>query len=357
MPTSIPESFPLIRAGWVGTGPFSFYGRYTRLMNQPNKFAPDAYNPLNIRVTHIWGDDYRRNYRGSAEYVKKWMDYWTGDEQSPEAIARDSGIPNVCDDYHDMVDEIDGAMIMDFDRAYELSEPFLRAGKPIFLCSPVAVSVPECRRILDLAAANNAAVYSGSFTATVAGNESAYARVKRDDIASYFATTSFHYYTSYANDGLEPVHWFAGPGVKRVSLHGWDGSSGYDPEDVPQSRIHLEYEPRDGNPPIQGTLSLGGNTGVTTWFRAYYRNHAIFEEHAPSYAQGLSLNFRDFMFRIQETFATNRSPETHEDIIQKLRVVIAAYKSANEGGRPVDVDEIGDYRMPTVRIEHWDRIP
>ena len=67
--------------------------------------------------------------------------------------------------------------------------------------------------------------------------------------------------------------------------------------------------------------------------------------------------FGDFLITIQDVFATNVSPETHEDIIQKLKVVIAAFKSANEGNRTVDVDEVGDYRLPTVRIEHWDNIP
>ena len=56
-------------------------------------------------------------------------------------------------------------------------------------------------------------------------------------------------------------------------------------------------------------------------------------------------------------FATNKPIETRDDILNKLRVLIAAYRSANEGGRMVGVDEIGDYSLPTVRIEKWDVIP
>ena len=83
-------------------------------------------------------------------------------------------IPNVCKDFQEMADQVDAAMIMDFDRAYELAEPFLSRGKPIFLCSPVAVSVPECEKILDLAEKNKAAVYTGSFTAGMPENEIRY---------------------------------------------------------------------------------------------------------------------------------------------------------------------------------------
>ncbi|MFA6471019.1 MAG: hypothetical protein WCU00_03175, partial [Candidatus Latescibacterota bacterium] len=135
-----PGSQKVIRIGWVGIGPFSFYGHYIRVIN--NIFRD--YNFLNMRVTHIWGDNYARNYKGSAEFVKKKLDFWASSEQSPEGIAKMCSIPNVCKDYHEMVGQVDAAMIMDFDRAYDLAEPFLKRGLPIFLCSPVAVNVPEC---------------------------------------------------------------------------------------------------------------------------------------------------------------------------------------------------------------------
>ncbi len=347
----IPSSQKVLRIGWVGTGPFSFYGHYIHVIN--NIFRD--YNFLNMRVTHIWGDDYSKNYKGSPEYVKKMLDYWTGDKQSPEAIAEKCSIPNVCDDFREMVADVDAAMIMDFDRAEELAEPFLKKGLPIFLCSPVAVNVPACERILDLAESTGSAVYSGSFTVDMQENRIRYTKVKKDNIAAYFASTSLGFYTSYANDGLEPLHRLIGGGVRKVSLHGWDGSKGYDPHDVPVSRIHLEHEPRGENPPIQGMLNLGGHKREMEWYRVYYKDNSILE--GITNWSNTELTFRDFLVNIQETFTTNKSLETRDDIIQKLKIVIAAFKSANEGGRPIDVDELGDYSMPTVRIEHWDEIP
>ena len=162
----IPESVRIIRVGTVGTGPFSFYGTFNHLIN--NTFR--EYNYLNLRVTHLWGDDYSRNYKGSPEYVKKMLDFWNDENHSPQGLAEQCSIPNVCDDFRDMVDEVDAALIMDFDRAYELAEPFLKRGLPIFICSPVASSVPECEKLLDLAEANNAAVYTGAYSQSLFPN-------------------------------------------------------------------------------------------------------------------------------------------------------------------------------------------
>ncbi len=346
----------VIRVGWVGTGPFSFYSHYIRVINNIYR----EYNPLNMRITHIWGDDYLKNYAGRPQWVKKMTDLWNKGEQSPKAIAKMCNIPHVCKDFHEMADEVDAAMIMDFDRSYELAEPFLRKGLPVFLCSPVAVSVPECKRLLNLAAENGCAVFTGSFTAYMWQMQLFKTLVNREEIAAFFASTTCHFYTSYSNDGLEPLHWLIGSGIRKVALHGWDGSKGYDPHFIPASQIHLEYESRGGRPPIQGTLNLGGFKKEMEWYKIYYHDHTTKEfVHNQNVVAGTipELAYHDFLIKVQEAFITNKSPETPDDIIQKLKVVIAAYKSANEGNRVVLLDEVGDYRLPTVRIEQWNTIP
>ena len=349
----IPATRKVIRVGVCGTGPFSFYGTFNTVIN--NTFR--EYNNLNLRVTHIWGDDYRKNYRGSPEYVKKMLDFWNSDKYSPQELAKLCGIPNVCKDFHEMVGEVDAAMIMDFDRAYELAEPFLKRGLPIFICSPVAVSVPECEKILDLAEACGAAVHTGAYSQSLYENRLRCDYVNRQNIAGFFASTSFAFYTSYAPDGLDPVYWLAGPGVRKVALHGWNGSKGYDPTGIPVSRIHLEYEPRGDKPPIQGVLTLGGQQKASEWYKVYYHDHTVLEGITQTNWGKCELTCRDFIMDIQQVFVTNKPIETRADILNKLRVLIAAYKSANEGNRPVRVSEVGDYRMPTVRIENWNVIP
>ncbi|MFC1508940.1 Gfo/Idh/MocA family oxidoreductase [Candidatus Omnitrophota bacterium] len=342
----------MLHVGWVGLGPFSFYGGYITVINS----ILHEYNYMNMRVTHIWADDYSKNYAGSSEYVKKMLDYWTTGPRSASARAKEFGIPTICSDFHDMAGEVDAAMIMDFDRAYELAEPFIKRGLPVFLCSPVAVSVPECERILDLAEKYGSAVYTGSFTVDMHENQVRYAKVKRDNIAAFFASTSHQFYTSYANDGLEPIHRLVGTGVRKVQLIGWNGSKGYDPTGIPVSRIHLEYESRGDFPPIQGVLTLGGYKNEMEWFRIYYHDHTILEG-VTNWSTRIELVHQGFLVNIQEVFATNKTLETREEILHKQKVVVAAYMSANEGNKPVLIDEVGDYRLPTVRIEKWDETP
>jgi len=350
----IPMTRKVTRVGVCGTGPFSFYGTFNTVIN--NTFR--EYNNLNMRITHIWGDDYRKNYKGSPEYVKKMLDFWSDDKHSPQALAKQCGIPNFCKDFREMADDVDAAMIMDFDRAYELAEPFLKRGLPIFLCSPVAVTVPECERILDLAASTGAAVHTGAYSQSLYENRLRCDSVNRENIASFFASTSFAFYTSYAPDALDPVYWLIGPGARKVALHGWDGSKGYDPTGIPVSRIHIEYEPRGDKPPIQGVVTLGGfQKGYSEWYKIYYHDHTVLEGVTHTNWGKHEITCRDFIMDIQQVFVTNTPIETRDDILNKLRVLIAAYKSANEGNRIVGVGEVGDYRLPTVRIDKWDVIP
>ena len=104
-------------------------------------------------------------------------------------------------------------------------------------------------------------------------------------------------------------------------------------------------------------VALGGHQKASEWYKVYYHDHTVLEGITQTNWGKHELTCRDFMMDIQQVFATNKHIETHADILNKLRVLIAAYKSANEGNRPVLVSEVGDYRIPTVRIEKWNEIP
>ena len=198
------------------------------------------------------------------------------------------------------------------------------------------MNVPECEKILDLAEKNGAAVHTGAYSQSLYENRLRNQFVNRDEIAAFLSMTSLDYYTSYAPDGLDPLYWLIGPGVRKVALHGWNGSGGYDPNGLPPFSIHLEYEPRGNRPPIQGMMTCTARAKKAEWYKIYYQNHTALEgstqtnwgsrEHRTH-----ELTVRDFMMDIQQVFVTNKPIETRADILNKLRVLIAAYKSANEG--------------------------
>ena len=56
---------------------------------------------------------------------------------------------------------------------------------------------------------------------------------------------------------------------------------------------------------------------------------------------------------MEQVFRTNSSPETREDILHKLAALLAAHKSAMEGGRWIGLDEVEGHRLPTVITAHW----
>ncbi len=129
-----------------------------------------------------------------------------------------------------------------------------------------------------------------------------------------------------------------------MQLVGWNGSKGYDPTGIPVSRIHLEYEPRGDFSPIQGVLTLGGYKNEMEWFRVCYHDHTILEG-VTHRSNRIEFVHRGFLINIQEVFASNLSFETREEILHKQKVVVAAYKSANEGNRPVLLDDVGGFRV------------
>ena len=85
------------------------------------RFPQDAIAGAN--VTHVWAEQ-----RDQAEH-----------------IAAASLIPNVVDDFRDMIGEVDAVLLArdDAERHVEMSVPFLRAGLPIYIDKPIALTLRD----------------------------------------------------------------------------------------------------------------------------------------------------------------------------------------------------------------------
>ncbi len=103
---------------------FPVIPRYLEKQKFPNDLIADA------KVTHVWAQD-----KAIASH-----------------IARAALIGNVVDHYSDMIGEVDGVLLArdDAETHYEFAAPFLAAGIPIYVDKPLAVTVDEARRLLDL---------------------------------------------------------------------------------------------------------------------------------------------------------------------------------------------------------------
>ena len=88
---------------------------------------------------------------------------WTQDAEVSRHVADASLIERVVDDYVDMIGQVDAILLArdDAEHHYEMSAPFIKAGLPIYIDKPLALSQAEARRILDLQTHDNQ-VYSCS---------------------------------------------------------------------------------------------------------------------------------------------------------------------------------------------------
>jgi predicted dehydrogenase len=95
---------------------------------EKQQFPKDAI--ADVKVTHVWAQE-----RAISSH-----------------IAKAALIGNVVDQYIDMVGAVDGVLLArdDAERHYEFASPFLKMGIPVFVDKPLALTVAEARRLLDL---------------------------------------------------------------------------------------------------------------------------------------------------------------------------------------------------------------
>ena len=74
---------------------------------------------------------------------------WTQERTISEHVARAALISNVVDRYEDMIGQVDGILLArdDAENHLIMSEPFLRAGLPIYIDKPMALSRKEADRM------------------------------------------------------------------------------------------------------------------------------------------------------------------------------------------------------------------
>lgn len=74
---------------------------------------------------------------------------WTQERSLSEKVARASLIENVVDDPREMLNKVDGILLArdDSERHLEFAVPFLKAGLPIYIDKPIALSMSVLREI------------------------------------------------------------------------------------------------------------------------------------------------------------------------------------------------------------------
>ncbi len=103
---------------------FPVIPRYLEEQKWPEASIPDA------EITHIWTQDYSLSRK----------------------IAETTYIPNVVSQYADMIAQVDAVLLArdDVETHYEYAAPFLKAGLPIYIDKPIALTLDELDKIYKL---------------------------------------------------------------------------------------------------------------------------------------------------------------------------------------------------------------
>ncbi|WLR96187.1 Gfo/Idh/MocA family oxidoreductase [Shinella sumterensis] len=75
---------------------------------------------------------------------------WTEDRSVSERVAAASLIPNIVDSSIDMIGAVDGILLArdDAEQHFRFAAPFLRAGLPVYIDKPFALSLQEASRLM-----------------------------------------------------------------------------------------------------------------------------------------------------------------------------------------------------------------
>ena len=77
---------------------------------------------------------------------------WTQDKSISNHIAKASKIPNISNSLQEMSKQVDAVLLArdDAENHFEMAEPFLDAGLPIFIDKPLAYTISEAKKIMEL---------------------------------------------------------------------------------------------------------------------------------------------------------------------------------------------------------------
>lgn len=98
--------------------------------------------------------DYLNKQRFPNDFLSNMAEVthiWTQDRQISEAVARASRIKQICDTKEEMIGSIDALLLArdDAENHFRHAIPFLKAGLPVYIDKPFALSVKEAHKLWD----------------------------------------------------------------------------------------------------------------------------------------------------------------------------------------------------------------
>ena len=313
----------LVRVGVIigpGSHTFSIWGEK---MNPP----PGAMRTTGKVMTHAWCID--------PEMVRRVR------EKYPDV--------ELVGDPRDMIGHIDGLILDDINAIslYPLlARPFLEAGIPTFVNRPFATSLAKGREMVETAAQHGTALLSAStweFTESVGDLRAKAAEMS--DIKGYVAHNSMSDYYTHGLHGVWYIH-----AVLRDEIEKGRGrmtAASYITPNwrTPRGLVVYEHETPDG--PYYGSLQLVSGADGNAYMRLFGQRGDV-EGKIPARPGHFTFNtWNALQLVVQEMFETGQSPQTGDDLMEKLAMFLLPFYSVLErGGAHVRREELGDWELP-----------
>jgi len=313
----------LLRVGVIagpGGHTFNIWGEK---MNAPG----GAMRTTGMLMTHAWclNPDFRQQFA----------------EKYPEVI--------LVDDPRAMVDHVDGVYIDDINAIslYPLlTRPFLQAGVPTFVNRPFATSMAKGREMVKTAEEHGTALLSASTWEFSEGAGDLRAKAADlPDIRGYVAHNSMSDYYSHGLHGVWFIH-----AALRDEIGKGRGPMRAAAYHAPNWRVPggmIVYEHQGPTQPYYGALHMVSGDGQA-YLRIFGDHQGDAEGKIPGRPGYFMLNtWNAAQLAIQEMFETGVSPETGEQLLEKLAMFLLPFHSALErGGEMTERAALGGWELP-----------
>ena len=314
----------LLRVGMI-TGPGGHsYNIWGEKMNPP----PGTLRTTGMMMTCAWCLDAGMSQRFAEKYPEVRM------------VA----------DPRDMIGQIDGVYIDDINAIslYPLlARPFLEAGIPTFVNRPFATSTAKGREMVETATQHGTALLTAStweFSES-AGDLRAKA-ADLPDIKGYVAHNSMSDYYSHGLHGVWYIH-----SILRDEIAKGRGRLRAAAYHTPNWRVPggmIAYEHESPTRPYYGAMHMSSGADGNAYMRIFGDHRGDAEGRIPGRAGYFMYNaWNALQLGIQEMFETGQSPETGEQLLEKLMMFLLPFYSVLErGGALVQREELGDWELP-----------
>jgi len=256
----------------------------------------------------------------------------------------------VVENIHDMMGKIDGVFIDDINAVSVypiLAKPFLEAGVPTFVNRPYATSLTKGQAMVDMAEKHGTALMSAStweYSESVGDMRAKAAGMA--DIKGYVAHNSMSDFYTHGVHGVYYIYAVLKDEIKKG--RGKAVSASYITPDWRTPNGIVVYEHESPNGPYYGSLLQIAGADANAYMRIFGTSDGDAEGKIPARPMAFRYNTWNAMqLVIQEMFETGKSPETGEDLMEKLTMFLMAFRSALErGGSPVRREEMINWELP-----------